>query len=480
MPTDSTVVVETASGAVVGRRDGPIVRFGGVPYAQAARWESPAPSSWSEPLDATDAGAAPPQSVSGLDLVPGMVPSRQTEACLTLDVCTRLGRSGTDPALEGARAVLLWVPGGSFLIGGGSLPVYDGAHLAERDVVAVAMNYRLGALGWLAADGVPSNLGLRDLRAAIEWLRANAPAFGGDPDRIVLMGESAGSGCIAHLLASDPDLPIAGAILQSGAPASTLDAERAALVGARFLEAAGATSVGELRDAPVDVILAAQDAAVRASQVDIGAMPFHPWIDGEMLQGAAHLAKFAPVPLVVGTTAHEMELFRAQMPQLTEELTLVAATRSAARLGITDETRVQAAVDAAGGDFVTATSDLELNLPNELLARQHAARGNRVYRYRFTWEAPVLRACHALDLPFTFGTLDSDTWREFAGADDARADALSDRMQTAWTSFASTLVPSDHDVGDWSEGSIVMLGRDPAEKHDDEVGRRLNIWLGEG
>jgi para-nitrobenzyl esterase len=474
MPSDPRVALDTPAGPVVGRRDGRVLRFGGVPYARAPRWGAPAPCSWSDPLDATAPGAAPPQTVSGLDLVPGMIPKTpQVEDCLTADVCT--------PALDGARPILMWVPGGSFLIGGASLPVYDGAHLAARDVVVISVNYRLGALGWLAADGVPSNLGLRDLRAAVDWVRANAPAFGGDPDRIVLMGESAGSGCIAHLLASDPSLPIAGAILQSGAPASTLDADKAALVGTRFLEAAGAASVDDLRDAPVDVLLAAQDAAVRGSR-DVGAMPFHPWTDGELLHERAHAAKLPPAALVVGTTAHEMELFRDQMPQLTEELTIVAATRSAARLGITEEARVRAAVAACGGDFVTATSDLELNLPNELLARQHAARGNPVYRYRFTWEAPVLRACHALDLPFTFGTLDRDTWREFAGASDghaAAADALSDRMQSAWTSFAATLVPSDAVVGDWPEDTTVLLGGDARKVDGDEVGDRVNIWLGE-
>jgi para-nitrobenzyl esterase len=470
MPTDRTLALDTPSGPVVGTRDGAVVRFGGVPYARAERWRTPELTSWSEPLDATAPGAAPPQLVSGLDLVPGMIPKTpQAEDCLTAEVYT--------PDLDGARPVLMWVPGGSFLIGGASLPVYDGSHLAAHGVVVVAVNYRLGAFGWLAADGVPSNLGLRDLRAAVDWVRANATAFGGDPDRIVLMGESAGSGCIAHLLASDPGLPVAGAILQSGAPASTLDADATALVGARFLEAAGVSSVDDLRDASVDDLLAAQDEAVNASRLDVGAMPFHPWIDGDLLQERAHTAKLPPVPLIVGTTAHEMELFRSQMPDLNEELTLVAATRRAAALGITDPDRVRAAVDACG-DFVTVTSDLELNLPNELLARQHAARGNRVYRYRFTWEAPVLRACHALDLPFTFGTLDRDTWRDFAGADDARADALSDRMQSAWTSFAATSAPSDPIVGDWPEGVTVSLGRDDSAVGVDDVGRRVNIWLG--
>ncbi len=192
MPTD--VTAETPSGPVVGRTDGAVVRFGGVPYARAERWAAPERHEWREPLDATRPGAAPPQTVGGLDLVPGMIPAEQSEACLTAEICTT--------GLDGARPVLVWVPGGSYRIGAASLPLYDGSHLAAHGVVVVGLNYRLGALGWLATDGVPTNLGLRDLRAAVEWLRDAVPAFGGDPERIVLMGESAGSGCIAHLLAT--------------------------------------------------------------------------------------------------------------------------------------------------------------------------------------------------------------------------------------------------------------------------------------
>ena len=120
-----------------------------------------------------------------------------------------------------------------------------------------------------------------------------------------------------------------------------------------------------------------------------------------------------------------------------------------------------------------------MHLPNELLVRAHRARGNEVFRYRFNWEAPVRRACHALDLPFTFGSLDVSTWREFAGADDPRADALSTRMQQAWTSFAADGVPSDDTVGSWPEGELVGLGVD-APVGDDAVADRLRVWLGEG
>src|SRR6478609_6620678 len=117
MRTDSNVTVDAASGPVVGRRDGDVVRFGGVPYASAERWGLPEAMTWSAPFDATEPGASPPQSVGGLDLVPGMIPDAQTEACLTAEICAPLGRSGTEPALDGSRAVLVWVPGGSYRIG---------------------------------------------------------------------------------------------------------------------------------------------------------------------------------------------------------------------------------------------------------------------------------------------------------------------------------------------------------------------------
>jgi para-nitrobenzyl esterase len=467
MPTE--VTVDTPSGPVVGSRDSTVLRFGGVPYARAERWSAAEPQRWTEPLDATRPGAAPPQTVGGLDLVPGMIPAAQAEACLTAEICS--------PAVDGSRPVLVWVPGGSYRIGAASLPLYDGAHLAARDVVVVGLNYRLGALGWLAAPGVPSNLGLRDLRAAVDWLRVNVAAFGGDPERIVLMGESAGSGCVAHLLATG-SVPVAGAILQSGAPAGTLDADAATWVGEQFLDAAGVGAATDLAAVPVDALLAAQDRTVEASLAKVGMMPFHPWIDDDLLTGPAHRAELPPIPLVVGTTAHEMELFRDQVPVLPEDIAVMFLAGKAAGLGITDEARVRAALDAGGGDLVEAVADLELHLPNELLARAHRARGNEVFRYRFNWEAPVRRACHALALPFTFGALDVSTWQEFAGADDPRADALSVRMQQAWTSFAADGAPSDGTIGAWPEGDLVGLGVD-ALVGDDAVADRLRVWLGE-
>ena len=189
------------------------------------------------------------------------------------------------------------------------------------------------------------------------------------------MGESAGSGCIAHLLAAYTDLPVAGAILQSGAPAGTLDADAAGWVADSFLAAAGASSVDDLRDAPVDALLAAQDQTVVDALAKVGMMPFHPWIDGDLLHGRAHESPLPAIPLVVGTTAHEMELFRDQVPALPPDIAVPYLAGKAANLGITDEDCVRAAFGAAGHDMVEAVADLELHVPNEQLAR--APRGTR-------------------------------------------------------------------------------------------------------
>jgi len=441
-----------------------VLHFGGVPYARAERFGLPEPVEWRDEFDATQPGAAAPQTVGGLDLVPGMAPDRQSEDCLTAEIFT--------PALDGAAPVLVWVPGGSYRIGGAGLATYDGTILASEGVVVVGLNYRLGALGWLALDGVPTNLGLRDLRAALDWVRAVAPSFGGNPERIVVMGESAGSGMLAHALASG-DLPVAGAILQSGAPAGTLDTEAVAWVAEQFLDAAGAADLDALRKLPIDALLAAQETTVVAALPTVGMMPFHPWIDDDLLTGRAHTSPFPAIPLIVGTTAHEMELFRDQVPVLPEEHALGFLGMKALTLGITDADAVTAAFRAGGSDLVESVADLELHVPNEMLARAHEARGNPVYRYRFTWEAPVKRSCHALDLPFTFGTLDTDTWREFAGAtgaDAAAADALSARMRAAWAAFPATGAP-------WATTDLVELGR---REHTgpDAVSARVDLWIG--
>ena len=181
----------------------------------------PSRSRWTEPLDATRPGAAPPQAVGGLDLVPGMIPARQSEHCLTAEIWT--------PALDGTPSRCSC-----------GCPAAATGSAARRSPRTTARRLAAQSTSWSSgsttgsarsagsrADGVPSNLGLRDLRPRSTWVRERRAAFGGDPDRIVLMGESAGAGvhrAPARRPSRPTHVPVAGAILQSGAPAGTLDA----------------------------------------------------------------------------------------------------------------------------------------------------------------------------------------------------------------------------------------------------------------
>jgi para-nitrobenzyl esterase len=224
----------------------------------------------------------------------------------------------------GGRAVLLWFAGGAFLTGGSCIETYDGARLAaDHDVVVVSANYRLGALGFLWLDdlggaelGAETNCGLRDLLAAIAWVRANIGTFGGDPANVTLFGESAGAGALLHLLSS----PAAqGAtrrvILQSPGVDHTLRPADAVRVTDIFLGHLGlkADDIGQLWDLPVETILDAQERTVLETLMTISSMPFHPTLDGGFLPATPSVAfeagSAADVDLLVSWTADEMRLY---------------------------------------------------------------------------------------------------------------------------------------------------------------------------
>lgn len=475
-------VEATTSGGRLRGRDGEVLAFRGVQYAIADRFAVPGPvPPWDGVVAAEEPSPAPLQVTGGDSPVPGMSVASVGEACLTAEIRT--------PGLGGRRPVLVWIPGGSYKIGGNALPTYElGRLAAEGDLVTVGLNYRLGACGFLAAPGVPTNLGLRDLVGALHWIRAEIAAFGGDPDRVTVMGESAGAGAIAHLLAIPGiDEFVHGAIIASGAPAATLDAATAAVVGDTVLAAAGVSGVDELRTMTADDLLAAQTSAEQELLARVGMMPFHPWVDGDLLPRtpleAARQGRLAPVPIVIGTTSQEMELFRDAVPALPADIAAAwLRPKVEAALGrpASDE-QVHAGLVAAG-DLVEAIADTDLHLPAVLLADAHARAGHEVWRYRFDWRAPVVGAAHAVDLPFHFGTLDVDGWREFVGG-DAAADELSARMRSAWIAFCHDGVPACAPIGPWPPHDVavrpaVRLAA-PITVDDDPGGDRRRAWLGE-
>ncbi len=461
-------VVETVSGKVEGERRGGHERFLGIPFAAPPvgerRWRAPqsAPM-WPRVRPALAFAPSAPQPPSAL---PGMAVGAQDEDCLYLNVYT--------PAADGAgRPVLFWIHGGGFTTGSGSQALYDGGALAERgDVVVVTVNYRLGALGYLALPGADANVGQLDQIAALRWTCDNIRAFGGDPEQVTIFGESAGGMAVATLLGM-PDARglFRAAIPQSGAAHNVHSRESSARVTAQFLAALGESSadLAKLRSLPVAQILAAQSALI-AERRALGALAFCPAVDGVTLpkppleavrEGAAR-----GVALLVGSNRDESKLFRlgvAESASLSEE-SLAKRVRSGLSMLRADESHTARVIETyrqarngrasvEPGELLDAIeSDRTFRLPAIRLAESQRPHEPRTFMYFFTWESPARRgtlgSCHALELPFMFGTLSAPTMDRFAGK-GPDADALSVRMMDAWIAFARSGRPSHASLPEW-------------------------------
>jgi para-nitrobenzyl esterase len=487
--------VETRHGRIRGRRAAGLAIFLGVPYARAPvgdrRLRPPEPpDAWSGIRSAQEAGPAAPQNPGLVARLLGAGVDRCGEDCLYLNVWT--------PACDGARRpVLVWLHGGGFTTGSGSMGVYDGSHLARRgDVVVVTLNYRLGALGYLAlsaaADeegGSFGNLGLRDQIEALRWVRDHIDRFGGDPGNVTLFGESAGAMSVGTILAAPSASGLfARAVLQSGAAGHVHDRETAERVAETFMKEMGFASgnLAAVRGAPVASLLEAQQRTVGALAHGGPGLAFQPVVDGDLLPqrplDAVRAGVAASVPMLIGTNRDEWKLYGLTDPGLAS-LDLAGLLRRCARnlpggaaAGASRAERLvegyrrarEGRASLAPRDLWCAIeSDRHFRYPATQLAEAHAAREPHTYAYLFTWESPalggVLGACHALDVPFVFGAVAEGAVSEFVG-DGPAARTLTERMQDAWLAFARDGRPGHPGLGDW-----------PAY----EAGRRATMILGE-
>lgn len=473
------VIAETRYGKVEGiERDGLCV-FKGVPYAAPPvgerRWLPPAPpEAWSGVRQAKWFGPVAPQSrPEGVDVLEGFSDDQpQSEDCLFLNVWT--------PAIDDARRpVMVWIHGGAFTIGSGSQAIYEGSTLARRgDVVVVTINYRLGPLGFLnlnevTGGAIPSTgcEGMLDQVAALEWVRDNIAAFGGDPAKVTIFGESAGGMSVGTLLGMPRARGLFGkAIPQSGACHTVVSLDRAVKASERFVgllglqpgdaDALRRTSPEQLLDASARLI-----GGLTASDPDIGGMPLAPVADGKEIPRRAidsvRSGSAAGVAVLVGSTLEEWKLFAGMDPAI---FTLDDA-RLAKRLGSRMEARrakllidryrkarLERGAEASAAElFAALETDRVFRMPAIRLAESQLAHDARVYSYLFTWASPVaggaLGSCHALELPFVFGThAMNDGMKGFAGSGPA-ADSLATAIQDSWLAFARTGDPSNDSVG---------------------------------
>lgn len=466
-------LVETTGGVLRGTRlpGGPLA-FRGIPFASpplgAGRFAPPRPlEPWTGERDATRFGDAAVQislgaaGGAGAMFGPGELPT--SEDCLTLNVWT--------PAADDRRRpVMVWIHGGAFRLGTSGSPMYDGRRLAERgDVVVVSTNYRLGLLGFLASPELgAANSGLLDQVAALRWVQAEIERFGGDPGNVTIFGESAGAKSVECLLA----MPSAAglfhrAILQS-TYATRLDADRAhERTRAIAAEAGVADDLEQLRHLDVDALLAAEVAVMAAAGPEpIGAGGGGPVVDGDTLPRAPLDAVAAgatsTIPLLVGTTLDEYLLFAAMGGAGSGPDEAELPARIAHVLGETDPSgpAVAATIDAyraARAERGAADDPMGIlaDAMTDRMFRQHsirlaelAATHGSVHMYLFTAPSPidVLGACHGIELPYVFGTLDAVGGFAGEGPD---ADALSAAVQDAWIAFARDGAPASGALPDW-------------------------------
>lgn len=434
----NTTVLAIRQGSLRGRTDGGVTAFRGIPYAAPPvgrlRFRPPAAHpGWPGVRDATEAGPSVPQGPGRLAPVMGeRTADWDEDGCLNLNVWTPAGVVGTGGAIgtggafrpaagDRPRPVLLWFHGGGFASGSGGWDWYDGARLAAAgDLVVVTANYRIGPLGYLhLPEAGADNLGVRDQAAALHWVRDTIGAFGGDPDRITVGGQSAGA-YSALALALDPATGplVHRVVLQSGPwnllPQAPEDATRAA---DRFLALLGIERdehlAKSLRDVPAaDLLDAYGRVAAELARPGDGAPPMYPVLGGFGYPAAWPTAlaagALAGKGVLVGSTTHEATAFLG--PDAPADL-VAAVTRAAFGEGV------------------------------DTLARECAAHGTPAHVYRFaraSTAVPGLGAPHCAELPFSFDRLDAYATAPMLGPVDAQDRELARSFSGALAAFAAT------------------------------------------
>ena len=474
------LIVSTVTGKVEGTALPGLRRWLGIPYAQAARFAAPGPvTPWQGLRPAAAFGKQCAQQYGGKVNRATLDSANYGEDCLHLNVWT------PDGGTPGPKPVMVWIHGGAFMAG--SSNPYDGSALArEGDIVVVSINYRVGVLGFVDFGGalglpaIPSNLGLRDQIAALEWVRDNIAGFGGDPGRVTICGQSAGSMSVSLLmLAPSARGLFHGAVAQSGAVSLIHSRERALQDARRFAELLGMNQgdLERLRTIDIAALIEAQGAVGKEMRNGI---PAAPWYDGDLLPAsleAAHAGATAPVPLLAGATRDEIRLFELMPGDIlpskwedTEALLFGQLPEAQARA-------VLAAYPRTRKGRTALASDLTFLMPTRNFAHRHA-QGQPTWCYRFDYAHPIAGATHGLDLTLFWPFRGLKMALVRGGSDSGRRAALGRRMRGHVAHFVRHGTPGDG----WpayvpDRRTVRIYGLDDRIEDDPEAAR-FAAWAG--
>ena len=485
--TITAPTIDTTAGRVRGALIEGVAAFKCIPYGAptsgANRFMPPRkPAPWAGMRDALDytghapqAGLRPTPRPELADFSGPGDTSPETEDCLTLNVWSPDVQSAT------RRPVMVWFHGGAFSYGTANAPRLQGSRLAKRgDVVVVTVNQRLNIFGFLDLSTIggaefaqSGNAGTLDMVAALEWVRDNIGRFGGDPGNVTIFGESGGGGKVCTLLT----MPAARglfhrAIVQSGAVIRLRERDRAARLSEAVLKHVGLTGqqLDRLQALPIAQLL----AAVGPAQKAIGPAPlplfdrypFGPVVDGQIVPHhpfePAAPAISADIPLLIGDMKDEMASFLATDDKVWHRTLTEQEMRDRVAAVAGDHTdrvidtyrRIYPTLNPAERLIATLT-DSNFRIRSLVVAERKAMQQKApVYMYSFEWETPVLggrmKAPHALDVPFTFDTIDLTNATDRSPA----AHALATTMSGTWAAFAHTGKPAHPSIPSWPEYNL--------------------------
>lgn len=461
-PGYAAPIAKSPAGAVLGTTDANINIFKGIPFAEPPigplRWKPPVPKAkWAGVRNSTEFGAACWQPVSKLNNIYAGETFPMSEDCLTLNIWA--------PAKAHDAPVFFWIYGGALTTGASREAKYDGRKVAERGVIVVSINYRVGVLGWLAhpelskesPDNVSGNYGLLDQVEALRWVKRNISAFGGNPNNVTIAGESAGGLSVMYLMASPPARGLFHkAIAQSAYMISTPEL-KAAKFGVPSSEQIG-TILGAKLNAPTIANLRAIDAEkLTTAAPTAGFFPFGA-VDGKVLAGQLvdvfDKGEQARVPLMAGFNIGEIRSLRMLAPPAPATASDYEKTIRANYGELAEPfLRLYPASDYKESILAT-TRDALYGWTAERLAKKQAALGIPSYLYLWDHGYPAsdeagLHGFHGGEIPYVFGTL-GETPPLWPKIPDTTAEhALSDAMVDYWSSFAKTGRPMARGAVNW-------------------------------
>lgn len=466
--------ISISLGTIQGISSGGVHRFLGIPYAEpitaVRRFMPPRPKSpWHGVLDAQRYGATCIQTpMAGLFEQLSPDPSLAGPDCLNLNIWT--------PDPSASLPVMVWIHGGAFYAGTGNDEFYKGDAFARSGVVVVAINYRLGAQGFLElshfgeAYETSGCVGIMDQVCALQWVKTHISQFGGDPNRVTIAGESAGAMSVSTLLT----VPRARglfqrAIAQSGATNNSIPKAVAQIVTRELLSKLDVHDLSELNTVSDQNLLEAQIALMQEIETSQDFDRFGPLTGSPMIFQPVHGCAFLPehpslaltqgaakeVALLQGVTRHEAPIFFYDLIEVLDDALvqqLCAPIAQSAGLDLAKVNSHYLAHDAPPlaklGAFM---SDFIFNIPTTDMLSAQALHNPHVWAYRFDWENPsfhgVLQAHHFVEIPFVFQTLNSSAAKKF-GLDKA-PERLMDIIHKTWVSFVTHGDPNNQDLPHW-------------------------------